>query len=119
MKRGGKKQSPTSKAKRADVIRVTYTLGENKLAKSGAKDIFVRIMTPDGKEMAKNYDDNYRFRFNDSYGYFAGKTTIDYANKEIGVVSLCEGSSPFIPGKYTIEITCDGVVVGQGSFTLN
>jgi len=119
VKRGGKKKSPTTKAKRADLIRVSYTLGENKLSKSGSKDVYVRIMTPDGKEMAKNYDDNYRFKFNDSFGYFAGKTTIDYANKEIGVISLCEGSTGFLPGKYSIEITCDGVVIGQGSFTLN
>lgn len=119
MKRGGKKQSTTTKAKRTDVIRVTYTLGENKLTKPGPKDVFVRIMTPDGKELAKGYDDNYRFRFNDSYGYFAGKTTIDYANKEIGVTTSCEGGAGFIPGKYIIEITCDGVVIGQGSLTLN
>jgi len=119
MKRGGKKLSTTTKAKRTDMIRVSYTLGENKLTKSGPKDVFVRIMTPDGKEMAKGYDDNYRFRFNDSFGYFAGKTTIDYANKEIGVTTSCEGGTGLIPGKYIIEITCDGVVIGQGSLTLN
>ncbi len=119
VKRGGKKKSPTTKAKRADLIRVSYMLGENKLSKSGSKDVYVRIMTPDGKELAKSYDDNYRFKFNDSFGYFAGKTTIDYANKEIGVISLCEGNTGFIPGKYNIEITCDGVVIGQSSFTLN
>jgi hypothetical protein len=119
MKRGGKKQSTTTKAKRTDVIKVSYTLGENKLSKSGPKDVFVRIMTPDGKEMAKGYDDNYKFRFNDSYGYYAGKTTIDYANKEIGVTTVCEAGAGFIPGKYIIEITCDGVVIGQGSLTLN
>ncbi|HWY38530.1 MAG TPA: hypothetical protein VNY73_08225, partial [Bacteroidia bacterium] len=119
IKRGGKKQSVTTKAKRTDVIRVSYTLGENKLSKSGSKEIYVRIMTPDGKELAKSYDDNYRFKFNDSFGYYAGKTTIDYANKEIGVTSLCEGSTGFVPGRYNIEITCDGVVIGQGSLTLN
>ncbi len=119
LKRGGKKQSTTTKAKRTDVIKVSYMLGENKLTKSGPKDVFVRIMTPDGKELAKGYDDNYRFRFNESFGYYAGKTTIDYANKEIGVTSLCEGSTGFIPGKYIIEITCDGVVIGQGSLILN
>lgn len=119
MRRGGKKQSATNKAKRTDMIKVSYTLGENKLSRNGPKDVFVRIMTPDGKELAKGYDDNYRFRFNDSYGYYAGKTTIDYANKEIGVTTTCEGSTGFLPGKYVIEITCDGVVVGQGSLTLN
>jgi hypothetical protein len=119
VKRGGKKQSTTTKAKRTDLIRVSYMLGENKLAKSGSKDVYIRVMTPEGKEMAKSYDDNYRFKFNDSFGYYAGKTTIDYANKEIGVISVCEGSTGFVPGKYNIEITCDGVVIGQTVLTLN
>ncbi|HXB40393.1 MAG TPA: hypothetical protein VNZ49_07605 [Bacteroidia bacterium] len=119
VKRGGKKQSITNKAKRTDLIRVSYTLGENKLTKTGPKDVFVRIMTPDGKELAKGYDENYRFRFNESSGYYAGKTVIDYASKEIGVTTTCEGSTGFIPGKYIIEITCDGVVIGQGSVVLN
>ncbi len=118
-KKGGKKQIVTTKAKKTDVIRVSYSLGENKITKPGAKDVYVRIMTPDGKELAKNYDDNYKFKFNGSTGYYAGKTSIDYANKEIGATTTCEGSDPFIPGKYIIEITCDGVVVGQSSLTLN
>lgn len=119
LKRGGKKQLVTSKAKRTDLIKVSYVLGENKLARSGSKDVYVRIMTPDGKEMAKSYDENYRFKFNGSFGYFAGKTSIDYGNREINVITLCEGNSPIVPGKYVIEITCDGVLVGQGSLQLN
>lgn len=119
IKKGGKKQSVTTKAKKTDVIRVSYSLGENKISKAGSRDVYVRIMTPDGKELAKSYDDNYKFKFNGSMGYYAGKTTIDYANKEIGVTTTCEGEGAFIPGKYMIEITCDGVVVGQSSLTLN
>src|ERR1700740_515930 len=69
LKSGGKKQVTTNKAKRADLIKVSFSLGENKIAKNGPKDVYVRIITPDGKEMAKSYDDNYRFIFNSSTGY--------------------------------------------------
>lgn len=119
LKSGGKKQVPTNKAKRADLIKVSFNLGENKIAKSGPKDVYVRIITPDGKEMAKNYDDNYRFIFNNSSGYYAGKTNINYNNVEVGVTTVCEGSSPLLPGKYMIEITSDGVVIGQTTLTLD
>jgi len=114
-----KKQNVTTKAKRVDAIRVSYSLGENKISKAGSKDVYVRIMTPDGKELAKSYDDNYKFRFDASTGYYAGKTNIEYANKEIGVTTLCEGDGAYLPGKYLIEITCDGVIIGQSSITLN
>lgn len=118
-KSGGKKESETSKASRAQKIKVSFTLGENKIARAGEKTVFVRIVTPDGKEMAKSYDDNYRFTFNKSGGYFAGKETLNYANAEISGVTYCEGKDPLVPGNYIIEISCDGVVIGSTTLRLD
>jgi hypothetical protein len=89
-KSGGKKESIVDKAKRAD-----------------------------RKEMAKNYDDNYKFNFDKSSGYFAGKETLNYANVEISGVLYCEGQEPLVPGNYIIEVTCDNVVVATTALKLN
>lgn len=118
-KRGGKKESETTKARKAQKIKVSFSLGENKIARPGEKTVYIRIMTPDGKEMAKNYDDNYKFTFNKSTGYYAGKETLNYANVEISGVTYCEGMDELIPGNYLIEITCDGVVIGNTSLKLD
>ncbi|RME18975.1 MAG: hypothetical protein D6799_02215, partial [Bacteroidetes bacterium] len=120
LKRGGKKESETSRAKKADKIKVSFTLGENKIAKPGPRDIYIRVMTPDGKEMAKEYSDLYKFTFNKtSSGYFAGTETIQYANAQMDVVVYCEGSEPFVPGTYIIDIVCDGVVIGNTTLKLD
>ena len=100
-KRGGKKESETNKARKTEKI------------------IYVRIMTPDGKELAKNYDDNSRFNFNQRSGYFAGRETLNYANSELNGVTYCEGQGEYVPGNYIIEITCDGVVIGNTSLKLD
>jgi len=118
-KRGGKKESETTKAKKTEKFKVSFTLGENKIAKAGEKTVYIRIMTPDGKELAKSYDDNYKFTFNQSSGYFAGKETLNYANTEITGVTYCEGQGEFVPGTYLIEVTCDGVVIGNSSIKLD
>ncbi len=118
-KSGGKKEVETNKAKRVEKVKVQFSLSENKIAKAGEKSVFVRIMTPDGKEMAKGYDDNYRFKFDNSSGYYAGKEIINYANTEMTAVTYCEGQGEFVPGNYIIEITCDGVVIGGGKFKLD
>ena len=118
-KRGGKKESETNKARKTEKIKVSFSLGENKIAKAGEKTIYVRIMTPDGKELAKSYDDNCRFNFNQSSGYFAGKETLNYANAELMGVTYCEGRGEYVPGNYIIEITCDGVVIGNTSLKLD
>ncbi len=98
---------------------MSFSLGENKIAKAGEKTFFIRIMTPDGKEMAKSYDDNYKFTFNKSNGYFAGKETLNYANVEISGVTYCEGSGEFVSGNYLIEISCEGSVIGSSSLKLD
>ncbi len=118
-KRSGKKESETTKARKTEKIKVSFSLGENKIAKPGEKTVYIRIMTPDGKEMAKNYDDNYKFSFNKSTGYFAGKETLNYANVEISGVTYCEGQGEFVPGNYMIEVSCDGVVIGNTTLKLD
>jgi hypothetical protein len=118
-KKGGKKEMETTKARKTEKIKVSFSLGENKIAKSGEKTVYIRIMTPDGKELAKSYDETYKFTFNKSSGYYAGKETLNYANVEISGVTYCEGQGEFVPGNYVIDITCDGVVIGNGSIKLN
>ena len=118
-KSGGKKESETTKASRTQKIKVSFSLGENKIAKAGEKTVYVRIVTPDGKEMAKNYDDNYKFTFNKSSGYFAGKETLNYSNAEISGVTYCEGQGDLVSGNYIIEISCDGVIIGSSTLRLD
>lgn len=118
-KRGGKKEVETGKAKKMEKIKISFSLGENKIAKPGEKTVYIRVITPDGKEMAKSYDDNYKFIFNKSAGYFAGKETLNYANVEISGVTYCEGQGDYVPGNYQIEITCDGVVIGSSTLKLD
>jgi hypothetical protein len=117
-KRGGKKEVETGKARKVEKIKVSFSIGENKIARTGAHDVYIRIITPDGKEMAKSYEDSYRFVFNSTKGYFAGKETVNYANTELSAQTYCEGNSEFVPGKYVIEVNADGVTIGSGSLTL-
>lgn len=119
-KKGGKKEVLTTKARKATKIKIGFSLGENKIAKAGEKIVYVRIMTPDGKEMAKSYDDSYKFIFNKtSNGYYAGKETVNYGNVELAAVTYCEGQGEMVPGNYIIEISCDGVIIGNTNLKLD
>jgi hypothetical protein len=118
-RKGGKKEISTSKARKTEKIKVNFTLGENKIAKAGEKTVFIRVMTPDGKELAEGYNDNYKFVFGNSVGYYAGKQILNYANTEMSAVAYCNGQGELVPGKYLIEIVCDGVVVGNTSLSLD
>lgn len=118
VKSGGKKEVETERASRVDKIKVSFVLGENRIAKKGERTIYVRIVTPDGKELTKSPDSGNMFSFNGSRGYFAGKEDIEYTNEEMPVSVYCESPSEFVPGKYQITIGCDNVIIGETTLTL-
>ena len=118
-RRSGKKEVETARASKAEKIKVSFMLGENRIAKMGPKDVYLRIITPGGQEMTKSYDASNRFTFGKSQGYFAGMETINYANRDIEVVIYGEGQGPLLPGNYRIEIVCDATVVGSLSLELD
>jgi|ERR1019366_877845 hypothetical protein len=117
-KSGGKKESETNKASRVEKIKVSFVLSENKIAKAGIRPIYVRIVSPDGKEITKSPDDANMFNFNGSKGYFAGRKEINYKNTQLGVDIFCGSPTGFIPGKYLIDIACDDAIIGQTNIIL-
>lgn len=117
-KSGGKKEVETTKASRVERIKVSFVLGENKIAKKGVKPVYVRIVTPDGKELTKSMDDMNMVKFNGSKGYFAAKQDVNYNGEDVAVDVFCPSPSEFVPGKYLVNIICDDVIVGESSITL-
>jgi hypothetical protein len=116
-KSGGKKEFETTKASRVEKIKVSLSFAENPLAKKGARIAYFRVMTPDGKEMYKSAENT--FSFDGSKGFFAGKQSFEYSAHEISIASYCNNNGDkFVPGKYMIEVTVDGSVIGNTTLVL-
>lgn len=115
---GGKKEVETTKASRVERIKVSFILGENKIAKKGNRAVYIRITTPDGKELCKSPDEGNMVKINGGKGFYAAKQDVSYANEDVAVVVMCASPNPFIAGKYLIDIICDDVIVGQTNITL-
>ena len=118
VRRGGKKESDTKKAKKVDKIKVTTTIIANELAKKGDKDIYMRVVTPDGRELARAIDDANSFAFNGVRGFFCAKETITYENQEMPITLYAVNKAGFLPGKYIIELYCDENLMGQTTLVL-
>src|SRR5690606_28741633 len=48
LRKNGRKEVGTSKAKRTDSFRVTFDIDDNRIAEDGVKDLYLRIICPDG-----------------------------------------------------------------------
>lgn len=119
-KRGGKKESETSKAKRTDKIKITFTLAENLVAKKGERIIYARIISPEGKEITQSDDSTHIFKFGKSKGYWASKKNVNYANENTQVTMYVHPrkGEVFGHGKYIIEVNTDGATVGNTTLEL-
>ena len=118
LRSGGKKEVETTKASRVERVKVSFVLGENKIAKKGPRTVYIRITTPDGKELCKSPDEENMVKFNGGKGFYAARQEVAYSNEDVAVDVLCASNSPFIAGKYLIDIICDDVIVGQTSISL-
>jgi hypothetical protein len=115
---GGKKESETKKARKADKIKVSLTIAANTIAKKGKREVYLRLITPDGKELSRGYDDANSFSFNGKTGFFCARASIDYQNIETPVNLYAESAQKFLAGKYMIEVYCDQNLMGATSLVL-
>jgi chromosome segregation ATPase len=119
LKSGGKKEEPVEKAKKTDKIKICFTLSENLLAKSGQKNIYVRIAGPNNEILRKGDSDAYSFINNNNERLqFSIMKQIDYENKAMDICLYWDKIKPFDPGTYNVTIYAEGYQIGTGQFSI-
>ena len=115
---GGKKEIETTKARKTEKIKVSFVIGENRIAQKGKRDVYLRILTPDGKELARGLDDANSFSFNGARGFFCDRQTVNYDNNAANMNMFAEQKAGFPAGKYIIQVYCEGNQIGETMLTL-
>jgi predicted nuclease with TOPRIM domain len=113
--KGEGKEKSTSSAKRADVLRINFTIDENRIAPSGTKELYVVVTAPDGKIITNPLGGS---------GTFTTREEGDRPYTTIASVQYTQGSSlpvtidwkqetRFQSGNYKIEIYHNGFKIGE------
>ncbi len=111
--RSSGKQIVTEKARRADKLKVCFTIAENRVAKSGDKVYYVQIID------AKNnvLGDKQSVTFGEDTLTYSFTTSVAYENKTMDVCEFLPGKD-FEKGTYFVNIFDKGELVSKTSFTL-
>ena len=105
----------TSKAKKADKIRIGFKLGENKVANHGDKEFYLIVKTPSGKLMTGGSE---TFKSADGQSIpYSSKQNAMYEGKEKNML-MYMAAKDFSSGVYNVEVYADGVSIGKSSVTL-
>ena len=110
----------TDRAKRTDKLRVCFTLDENKVAKEEKKNLYLRIIAPDGSILTAGESEEYKFEFNGVKGYYSDKLQIEYkrAFTEQCLDWAKETGEELMPGTYTFFIYAEDYEMASTKFEL-
>ncbi len=107
----------TNRARNAAQIVSNFTIGENKIATAGAKTVYMRVITPDGKTLQQRTSNI--VETDAGKVPYSDKKDIQYANQSIDVAIYYSLNGEEIPkGNYQVKIYCQGQLIGSDSFTL-
>jgi uncharacterized phage infection (PIP) family protein YhgE len=110
------KESETTRAKRANLIRIAFNLDENRVTPSGTKELYVVVTGPDGKVFTEGGTFNTR---EEGQKNFTSKVSVNYEQGKIIPVSFdWKQNDRYKEGDYKIEIYNNGFKIGQGTKTL-
>jgi predicted nuclease with TOPRIM domain len=113
--KGSGKETETTKAKSTDRIKTCFTISENLVVEKGPKDIFVRVLSPDGAVMSTSSE---TFIFNGQATLYTTKESIMYENRDTDLCVYWEKGNTYNSGKYTIELYCEGNQIGVATLVL-
>ena len=114
------KEKVTTRAKRADLLRISFELDENRVAPSGQKELYVIVTGPDGKPVTipSNGSGNFTTR-DEGDKVFTSKVDVQYEQGKRTPVSFdWKQDSRYQIGDYKIEIYHNGYKIGEGVKTL-
>jgi cell division protein ZapB len=100
------------KAKAIDKLKVTFNLAENKVAKVESKEILLRVLGPDGAAIYNESTGGGAFKFEGKDIYYTEKQSVFYDGKNPEVTFLYSKGTPYAQGTHTIEIYCEGHLIG-------
>jgi hypothetical protein len=116
--KGKEKAGGEYRAKNLEKLKVTFVLGENKVATKEGKDVFIRVIEPDGSALFDLATGGGSFMYNGKEIFYTMKQNALYNgnNQKLGF-EYYKGS-PFKVGINKIEVYCEGNLIGESTFTV-
>lgn len=116
---GKEKEKETEKAKKADLMRISFDLDDNRISESGEKMLYIILKTPSGKIVTSN--GNVFKLDNGSEMDYTTTKIVPYkqGEKTHGIKTEWHPNTDFEKGNYVIEVYHQGYKIGSERVNLN
>ena len=104
-----------TRVKNAARLRADFVLSANELANPGERTVYLRIISPDGYPLSTESVPT--FEYEGERVTYSASRDIDYQNEDLGV-SIYYAGRGFTAGTYTVQVYCDGYLIGSTELSL-
>jgi len=111
--RSSGKQIETEKARKADILKISFRIDENKVAKQGDKVYYVQVIDSKNNVLGEKKTES----FGENSLTYSFATTVKYENKSVEVSQDLPGAN-FEKGLYFVNVFDKGELVSKSSFSL-
>jgi hypothetical protein len=111
--RSSGKEIATDKASRADILKISFTIAENSIAKSGDKKYYVQVIDSKSNVIGEKQTEN----FGDQTLTYSFAANVKYENKTVDVTQSLP-SDKLEKGTYFVNVFDKGELVSKTSFSL-
>lgn len=116
--KGKVKDDDSYRAKRVDKIKLQFNLPSNPLTQPDEKEIYVRVLDPDGAVISDEAMGSGKFNWKGQEMMFTTKDRVAYQNTNQTVEMIYDNAQKFRPGKYSVEVYAEGFRIGSSNFTI-
>jgi len=116
--KGKVKDDNAYRSKRVDKIKFQFTLPANPLTEPEEKEIFVRVLDPEGAVISDEAMGSGKFSWKGQEMMFTTKNLVAYQNDNQVVEMIYDNAQRFRPGKYSVEVYSEGFRIGTSNFTI-
>lgn len=114
--KGKERDGGAYRAKRIDKLKVDFNLAANPISRDGEREIFLRILDPEGAVMADMATGSGTFMYGGRETVYTAKQSLNYTNDGAqGSIIYTRGGIPLKKGEHTIELYCEGFRIGTST----
>lgn len=108
-------ESETNKSSKVQKVKTCFTVLDNMVVDKGSKDVYLRVLSPDGSVMTTSTE---TFMYNGQATLYTVKDSFDYNNEKTAVCVYFDKGTQYNKGKYSIELYCAGAQIGATTLEL-
>lgn len=113
-----KRDRKTSNINQMQKIQFDFTIGKNITCSRGLKDVYMRIVRPDGELITLPDPQNRLFTFENSEIEYSIKKEIEYAGEALDATMYWNVGEILYNGTYNADFFIDGALIASFPFTL-